>query len=189
MCCLSQLWDVADGRIVSRASPGRVVTLGNCGETSSRLQLCALDPEAAQPPGPGCTNTSCPTANTFNISALSSSASDLSSGSGNAIRGSSDQMLIANAYDGQCMEGMLGKNTVLFVRFNIYQSKMIVLPRQARDKHRERTQNKSGNRFLAGPQRSSVVTNPCAPDNIKQLWAMHADGTLRASNNQCVACH
>jgi hypothetical protein len=119
MCCLSQLWDVADGRIVSRASPGRAVTLGNCGETSSRLQLCALDPEAAQPPGPGCTNTSCPTANTFNISALSSSASDLSSRSGNAIRGSSDQMLIANAYDGQCMEGMLGKNTVLFVRLNI----------------------------------------------------------------------
>ena len=41
---------------------------------------------------------------------------------------------------------------------------------------------------MLGPQRSSVVTNPCAAGNIKQQWTVHADGTIRGSNNRTEQC-
>ena len=86
-----QQWIFATGgQIESKAYPGRAVTLSNCGETSSRLQLCATDPELPQPPGPGCTNTSCPAANTFNV------------------KTETTRKTIKNGLNAQCMEGMLG---------------------------------------------------------------------------------
>ena len=38
------------------------------------------------------------------------------------------------------------------------------------------------------PADSSIVTNPCDPTNVKQLWAQHKDGTLRASDNYTEQC-
>ena len=82
------------GQIESKAYPGRAVTLSNCGEARSRLQLCATDPELPQPQGPGCTNTTCPSANVFNVKITG------------AQKRSSQT--IKNELDGRCMEGMLG---------------------------------------------------------------------------------
>lgn len=86
---LRQQWVLGKGgHIESKAYPGRTVTLNNCGQGGSRLQLCATDPEQPQPPN-GCSNTTCPSANAFT----------LPTGSGQAI---------TNKFNGQCMEGMLG---------------------------------------------------------------------------------
>jgi hypothetical protein len=88
---LRQQWSFGTGgQIKSKAYPGRAVTLSDCGETSSRLQLCAIDPDLPQPQGPGCTNTTCPSANVFNVKIDHA------------------HKAIKNELDGQCMEGMLG---------------------------------------------------------------------------------
>ena len=41
---------------------------------------------------------------------------------------------------------------------------------------------------MLGPGRSSVVTSACSSENVKQLWSLHSDGTLRASNNRTAQC-
>jgi len=41
---------------------------------------------------------------------------------------------------------------------------------------------------MLGPGRSSVVTSACSPENVKQLWSLHSDGTLRASNTRNAQC-
>lgn len=124
---LRQQWVLGNGgQIESKAYPGRAVTLSNCGQGGTRLQLCSTDPELPQPPN-GCSNTTCPIANAFT----------LPTGTARAIK---------NKLNGECMEGMLG------------------------------------------PQNSFVQTSPCAANNIKQQWTMHADGTLRASNNLTDQC-
>lgn len=42
---------------------------------------------------------------------------------------------------------------------------------------------------IIGPGRSSVDTNvQCSSSNVKQMWTLHADGTLRASNNRTDQC-
>lgn len=128
-----QQWTLEKGKIVSKAS-SRVVTLSNCGfdgsgRPHSRLIMCGADAKSPQPPGPGCKNTTCPAASSFNVS------------SGKVL-----SQHITNAIDGRCVEGMLG------------------------------------------PQRSSVVTNLCKAENIKQVWTFGSDGTLRASNNQTSQC-
>jgi len=110
---------------------GRVVTLFNCGfdgagRPRSNLILCSGDPKAPQPPGVGCLNKTCPTASNFSVSIF-------------------DNGNITNAFNGKCVEGMLG------------------------------------------PGRSSVVVNPCDEDNVKQLWTLHDDGTLRASRKEADA--
>ena len=121
-----QLWKHQAGQIVSQQS-GRIVTLFNCGFDDAgrprpNLILCSDDPKTAQPPGLGCLNKTCPTASTFTFSPVPI-----------------DDGNITNAFNGKCVEGMLG------------------------------------------PGRSSVVTNQCAENNVKQLWTLHDDGTLRAS--------
>ena len=91
-----QQWRLASGKIISEDTK-RVVTLTNCGyagsggRRNSRLVLCSDDPGAPQPPGPACRNTSCPTANAFNVS------------SGHLL-----SQPVVNTLNGRCMEGMLG---------------------------------------------------------------------------------
>ena len=69
------------------------MTVANCGVgRQARLVLCAVDPEAPGA-GPNCQNSSCPTANAFNTS---------------GVKAGGAAALLANAYDGRCMEGMLG---------------------------------------------------------------------------------
>ena len=133
---LRQQWAFGlEGQIESKAYPSHAVTLSDCGEAASRLQLCATDPELAQPPG--CTNTTCPSANVFNLTVENARKGSMQVEPAHAIK---------NAFNGQCMEGMLG------------------------------------------PGRSSVRTNPCAVDNVKQQWSLHDDGTLRASNKLTDQC-
>jgi hypothetical protein len=90
-----QQWTLEKDRIVSQAS-SRVVTLSNCGfdgsgRPHSRLILCGTDAKSPQPPGPGCKNSTCPAASSFNASGRHHWAQH-----------------ITNTIDGRCMEGMLG---------------------------------------------------------------------------------
>jgi hypothetical protein len=90
-----QKWVITkEGNIASLPSVSspyqRTLTLQNCGGSrGQRLQLCSNDPKSHEP---GC-NTSCPTANVFNVSSMASAKVPTT---------------IVSAYNQMCVEGMLG---------------------------------------------------------------------------------
>lgn len=136
-----QTWELTSqrgGQLASRAYPGRVISLSNCdADGRGKLQLCSTEPESVpQPPGPGCMNTSCPTASRFTMQANGAAAAADTGGGG----------LITSDFNSLCVEG------------------------------------------IVMPQASAIKLSACDATNVKQLWTLRADGTLRASNNRTEQC-